>query len=186
MSFGLREYSACSRANNMADRAWRSRGDRAGEQADEGAGVRGRDAPVSHTDGEGLIEGDERTHDYVVVLDRRLGETTGWMGARGYVDAWNNRVVWQHIGYPGDLASGQVRTWQEGILSNGNNAAAQEILHQFDASPGHSGGPFLGFRYGDPGPRVVAVHSWSGEINNGASGSGAIRDLVVLARSEFA
>ena len=35
-------------------------------------------------DGDGFITGDEGNFDYVVVvLDRRLGETTGWMGARG-------------------------------------------------------------------------------------------------------
>ncbi|MBA3256165.1 MAG: hypothetical protein H0T64_05890, partial [Pyrinomonadaceae bacterium] len=36
-------------------------------------------------DGDGFISGNEGNFDYaVVVLDRRLGETTGWMGARGY------------------------------------------------------------------------------------------------------
>jgi hypothetical protein len=49
-------------------------------------------------DGDGFISGDEGNFDYVVVvLDRRLGDTTGWMGARGYDDDWDDLAVWSHI-----------------------------------------------------------------------------------------
>ena len=59
-------------------------------------------------DGDGFISGNEGDFDYaVVVLDRRLGETTGWMGARGYDDDWDSLDVWSHMGYPADLNSGQ-------------------------------------------------------------------------------
>jgi V8-like Glu-specific endopeptidase len=138
-------------------------------------------------DGDGFISGNEGNFDYVVVvLDRRLGETTGWMGARGYDDDWDNLDVWSHMGYPADLNSGQRPTWQGGFRSDGTDASAQSILHKADVFPGQSGGPVFGFWSGDVGPRAVAVQSWQTSSNNGASGSTDMRDLVARARTEFA
>ena len=138
-------------------------------------------------DGDGFISGNEGDFDYVVVvLDRRLGETTGWMGARGYDDDWDDLSVWSHMGYPGDLNSGQRPSWQGGFLMDGTDDAAQSILHKADVFPGQSGGPMFGFWDGDDGPRAVAVQSWQDTSNNGASGSRDLRDLVVRARTEFA
>ncbi len=97
-------------------------------------------------DGDGFISGNEGNLDYVVVvLDRRLGETTGWMGARGYDDDWDNLAAWSHMGYPVDLNSGQRPTWQGGVKVDGTDADAQSILHQADVFPGQSGGPVFGF-----------------------------------------
>ncbi len=138
-------------------------------------------------DGDGFITGNEGNFDYaVVVLDRRLGETTGWMGARGYDDDWDDIAAWHHMGYPADLNSGQRPTWQGGFRVDGTDAAAQSILHQADVFPGQSGGPVFGFWDGDVGPRAVAVQSWQTTTNNGASGSMDMRDLVARARREFA
>jgi V8-like Glu-specific endopeptidase len=138
-------------------------------------------------DGDGFISGSEGDYDYVVVvLDRRLGETVGWMGARGYDDDWDDLAVWSHMGYPVDLNFGQRPTWQGGFRLDGTDAAAQSILHQADVFPGQSGGPMFGFWDGDVGPRAVAVQSWQTNSNNGASGSMDMRDLVALARTDFA
>jgi len=138
-------------------------------------------------DGDGFISGNEGNFDYaVVVLDRRLGETTGWMGARGYDDDWDSLDVWSHMGYPADLNSGQRPTWQGGFRVDGTDAAAQSILHQADVFPGQSGGPVFGFWAGEVGPRAIAVQSWQTTSNNGASGSMDMRDLVARARTEFA
>ena len=138
-------------------------------------------------DGDGFITGNEGDFDYVVVvLDRRLGATTGWMGARGYDDDWDELAAWSHMGYPGDLNSGQRPSWQGGFRIDGTDASAQSILHQADVFPGQSGGPVFGFWDGDVGPRAVAVQSWQTASDNGASGSMDMRDLVALARTEFA
>lgn len=138
-------------------------------------------------DGDGFISSTESVHDYVVVvLDRRIGETTGWMGARGYDDDWDNLDAWSHMGYPADLNSGQRPTWQGGFRVDGSDAAAQAILHKADVFPGQSGGPMFGFWAGDVGPRAIAVQSWQNSSNNGASGSMDMRDLVVRARTDFA
>lgn len=138
-------------------------------------------------DGDGFITGNEGDFDYVVVvLDRRLGETTGWMGARGYDDDWDDLAVWSHMGYPTDLNNGQRPTWQGGFQVDGTDAAAQSILHRADVFPGQSGGPVFAFWAGDVGPRAVAVQSWQTAANNGASGSMDMRDLVARARTDFA
>ncbi len=138
-------------------------------------------------DGDGFISGNEGDFDYVVVvLDRRLGETTGWMGARGYNDDWDRLDAWSHMGYPADLNSGQRPTWQGGFRVDGTDAGAQAILHQADVFPGQSGGPVFGFWDGDVGPRAIAVQSWQNTSNNGASGSMDMRDLDARARTEFA
>jgi V8-like Glu-specific endopeptidase len=138
-------------------------------------------------DGDGFISGNEGLFDYVVVvLDRRLGEQTGWMGARGYDDNWDSLAAWSHIGYPGDLNSGQRPTFQGGFTMDGTDADAQEILHRADVFPGQSGGPMFGWWSGDVGPRVVAVQSWQNGSDNGASGSMDMRDLVAQARTDFA
>ncbi|MEL7155756.1 MAG: hypothetical protein AAFN30_04070 [Actinomycetota bacterium] len=138
-------------------------------------------------DGDGFITGDEGLFDYVVVvLDQRIGETTGWMGARGYDDDWDNLAVWSHMGYPADLNNGQRPTWQGSFTIDGTDDDAQEILHLADVFPGQSGGPMFGFWEGDVGPRAVAVQSWQTAGTNGASGSMDMRDLVALARTDFA
>jgi V8-like Glu-specific endopeptidase len=138
-------------------------------------------------DGDGFISGDEANFDYaVVVLDRRIGESTGWMGARGYDDDWDGLAAWSHMGYPTDLNSGERPTWQGGFKVDGTDADAQAILHQADVFPGQSGGPIFGFWDGDVGPRAVAVQSWQNSSSNGASGSMDMRDLVARARTEFA
>ena len=137
-------------------------------------------------DGDGFISGNEGNFDYVVVvLDRRLGETTGWMGARGYDDDWDSLAAWSHMGYPADLNSGQRPSWQGGFRVDGTDASAQSILHQADVFPGQSGGPVFGFWDSDVGPRAIAVQSWQTSANNGASGSMDMRDLVALARTDF-
>lgn len=137
--------------------------------------------------GDGSISALEADYDYVVVvLDRRLGETTGWMGARGYDDDWDSLAAWSHMGYPADLNSGQRPTWQGWFTVDGTDADAQSILHRADVFPGQSGGPVFGFWNGDVGPRAVAVQSWQNSSTNGASGSMDMRDLVALARSDFA
>jgi V8-like Glu-specific endopeptidase len=138
-------------------------------------------------DGDNSITDEEGRHDYVVVvLDQRMGDATGWMGARGYDDDWDSLNVWSHMGYPGDLNSGQRPIFISPFLLDGNDAAAQEILHQADVFVGQSGGPMFAWWDGEVGPRAVAVQSWQTASNNGASGGRDLFDLVVRARNEFA
>ena len=53
-------------------------------------------------------------------------------------------------------------------------------------SPGSQEGRCLASGTADVGPRAIAVQSWQNISDNGASGSMDMRDLVALARTEFA
>jgi V8-like Glu-specific endopeptidase len=62
----------------------------------------------SRVDGSDGVSDQETAFDYVViVLDRAMGDLTGYVGFRAYSDSWNGGKYWQQIGYPGDLSGGQ-------------------------------------------------------------------------------
>jgi V8-like Glu-specific endopeptidase len=137
--------------------------------------------------GDGRLSSNEQEFDYVVVvLDSRIGERTGWMGARAYNDDWDPLAVWQHMGYPGDLNSGQRPIFLNGITLDGSDAAHQAIRHLGDVFPGQSGGPMFGWWDGDVGPRAVATQSGQTSSANWASGGGDLARLVSQARTDFA
>lgn len=131
----------------------------------------------------------ELQFDYVVVvLNTRIGERTGWMGARGYIDAWDGLDVWQHMGYPADLNGGERPVFVNNVTLNGDDAgddAHQFIQHRSDVFPGQSGGPMFGWWTGDVGPRAVATQSGETSSDNFASGGADLARLVALARTDF-
>jgi V8-like Glu-specific endopeptidase len=135
------------------------------------------------------IDGTEARNDYVVVvLDRRMGDLTGWMGSRTYDDGWDGGTYWSHIGYPGDLATGSRPSFEGSFSLNGDDtepATNQAMYHTADVWPGQSGGPFFGWWSGEPWPRVVADQSWQNSSTNGASGGSNMVDLIIRARNEF-
>jgi len=146
------------------------------------------------TDGDGLIGSTETAFDYVVVvLDRRLGDTTGWMGSRGYNTAWNGGNYWAHIGYPGDIAGGQRPTFigyqdfddtfEESTMSRDSYG----IKHKIDVWPGQSGGPYFGWWEGESWPRVVGIQStenWGGTGGpNTCGGGNPLSELINYART---
>ncbi len=133
------------------------------------------------------IDSTEGKYDYaVVVLDRNLGNTTGWMGATAYTDSWDGGAYWTHAGYPMDLTASERPIYQNGIALNGDNFTsdkAQAIHHTCDIWPGQSGGPFWG--YWGTTPNVVAVQSWQNNSTNAASGGSDMVDLINQARLQF-
>ena len=135
------------------------------------------------------IDRSEGRQDYVVlVLDRRIGDTTGWMGSRTYSDSWDGSAYWRHIGYPGDLAGGQRPSYERDIALDGSfwdGASHQRIWHQGDVWPGQSGGPFFAWWSGESFPRVVSVQSGENSDENSASGGSRMVDLIIRARNEF-
>lgn len=133
------------------------------------------------------IDSTESKFDYVVVvLDRNLGNTTGWMGATSYTDSWDGGAYWTHAGYPMDLTASERPIYQTNIALNGDDATsdrAQALYHQGDVWPGQSGGPFWG--YWGTTPKVVAVQSWQNNTTNAASGGSDMVDLINQARTQF-
>lgn len=130
---------------------------------------------------------DEMQHDYVVVvLDRRMGEVTGWLGSKSWSDGWDNEPYWAHVGYPGDLNSGARPSYQGSIPLDGSfwdRERHTRIFHQGDVWPGQSGGPF--FAWWSNGPHAVAVQSAQNSSENTASGGSEMVDLVIRARNEY-
>lgn len=135
------------------------------------------------------INRDEGQHDYVcVVLDRNIGNLTGWMGSRSWSDDWDGLAVWRHIGYPADLANAQRPSYQAGISLDGSfwdREVHTRIFHQGDVWPGQSGGPFFAWWSGESFPRVVADQSGQNSDENSASGGAHMVNCIIRARNDY-
>ncbi|HLO36060.1 MAG TPA: hypothetical protein VK194_08255 [Candidatus Deferrimicrobium sp.] len=135
------------------------------------------------------IDRDEGQHDYVcVVLDRTIGNLTGWMGSRSWSDDWDDLGVWRHIGYPGDLAGAQRPSYQSGIALDGSfwdREVHTRIFHHADVWPGQSGGPFFAWWSGESFPRVVADQSGQNSDENTASGGAHMVNCIIRARNDY-
>ncbi|MGW5342376.1 trypsin-like serine peptidase [Streptomyces sp. NPDC004050] len=140
------------------------------------------------------LDSTEAAFDYVVcVLDRRLGDTVGWMGSRTYSTDWDAKPLWGHVGYPFGIGSGVRPVYHpRGVMDRtvAESTAGRDsyrIVHRNDAVGGQSGGPFFGWWDGDPWPRVVAGQSaenWGGPGGpNAAGGGSALPVLIDYARS---
>jgi V8-like Glu-specific endopeptidase len=140
------------------------------------------------------INADECAFDYVVcVLDRRMGDTTGWMGSRSYSTSWNGGNYWGHIGYPSDLSSGQrpafigYQAMNSTFTRTVGGRDSFGIRHQIDVIPGQSGGPYFGFWSGEPWPRIVSsqsAHQWGGPTGPNTCGGGdPLPELINHARA---
>jgi len=133
------------------------------------------------------IDGNEGLEDYcVIVLDRRMGDTVGWMGSRTYSEDWDGGTYWRHIGYPNDLAGAEQPSYERDISLDGRDTdTAREIWHMGDVSVGQSGGPFFAWWGEEPWPRVVGVQSWESAARNGASGGSHLVQCIISALNDF-
>ncbi|MFV0453050.1 MAG: trypsin-like serine peptidase [Propioniciclava sp.] len=134
------------------------------------------------------INRNEGQHDYVcVVLDRTIGDLTGWMGSRSWSDDWDGLSVWRHIGYPSDLANMERPSYQSGISLDGSfwdREVHTRIFHRGDVWPGQSGGPFFAWWSGEDFPRVVADQSGQNSDENSASGGAHMVNCIIRARND--
>lgn len=150
-------------------------------------------------DGSNGLTNTETAFDYVViVLDRNMGDATGYAGYRTYSSSWNGGNFWQHMGYPGDLTGGQRPAFigSEAIQSVESRRTSGQtgfvLGHFMDITPGHSGGPVWGWWGSEPWPRVVGLQSaeaanparnTSGDNEYG--GGPALSSLIGWARSNY-
>jgi V8-like Glu-specific endopeptidase len=123
----------------------------------------------------------------VLVLEQRLGDQFGWMGAKTYNSSWDDEVLpWKNVGYPGDFPySGQTPTYERDFLLNelaADYGSARLIRSDtFDNWPGQSGSPI--FAFWSDGPYVVGVVSGEGDDYNYISGGSLLPKMVNKARS---
>jgi len=143
-------------------------------------------------DGSDGLDTNEEAFDYVVcVLDHAMGNTTGWMGSRGYNTAWDNGDYWGHIGYPADLGSasrpvfiGYQSFFGEDTGSEAGRSAYR-IKHKIDVIPGQSGGPYFGWWDSEPWPRVVGIQSGQNASFNVCGGGSPLSELINYARTQM-
>ncbi len=129
--------------------------------------------------------------DYVVlVLDQYFGtaDKFGCMGAKTYVDDYDDEDYWSSLGYEEDFAAATLPTFQLGISLeeiDGGNAKAMST-RDGDFMHAHSGGPVFG--WWDGGPYVIGVACAGAEDNDGlmniVSGGVAMVRLIKSAREQ--
>ncbi len=135
--------------------------------------------------------------DYVVcVLDRRLGESLGWMGSKTYTEDWDDLDSFCHVGYSSDLGGGNVPSFQDHVsfedadnpgFMDWSNDGLDIETETASLTPGDSGGPFFG--WWSNAPYVVSVTSAEGTLeldkDNWAGGGWQLPTTVNKARSDF-
>lgn len=150
-------------------------------------------------DGSDGLSDTETAFDYVIiVLDRNMGDLTGYAGYRTYSSSWNRGSYWQQIGYPGDLSGAQRPAFFGGgairtVQSRSTGGQTGYVLgHFMDTSGGHSGGPYWGWWGSEPWPRLVGTDSTSPARpgsgtsgDNEAGGGPGLSNLITYARSNY-
>jgi V8-like Glu-specific endopeptidase len=139
------------------------------------------------TDNDGRGSERDTAFDFVVlVLDRRMGEETGWMGTRTYSSDWNGREVWSHAGYPVDRGQGVRPAYQGGcsvtetVEHTWDSLRAVQLRTRCDTNHGQSGSPLWG-RWGRD-RRIIGVDSASVGEYNAFAGGRLLSTLVRRAR----
>ena len=143
----------------------------------------------------------ETAFDYVIaVLDRNMGDSTGYTGYRTYSPQWNNLKAWQNIGYPGPLtnaerpviSSGGAITSVQSEFSWSKFQTGYVLGNYIDTQKGHSGGPIWGWWTGESYPRVVGDVSSGPKTpgpttdgDNEAGGGPALSALIGVARNQY-
>jgi hypothetical protein len=112
--------------------------------------------------------------DYVVcVLNRRIGDITGWVGWQDTYDpAWNGLPLWSTVAYCDDFANGEEPTFQDQVRvldvrkPAGTDPPGQALVLENNAKTGVSelfhepGAPLFGWWHPpEPWPRVVGMHA---------------------------
>ncbi len=134
------------------------------------------------------LNGTDIAFDFVVViLDRRLGSSLGWMGTKTYSNGWNGGNYWANVGYPGDMGGSIRPVFQNGCAVTGTanqctGGRCSTILFSLcDIFPGQSGSALFG-QWND-GPYVVAVTSAENSQSNFFGGGALLPTLVNYARN---
>ncbi|KAL3675989.1 hypothetical protein R1sor_025937 [Riccia sorocarpa] len=142
----------------------------------------------------------ESAFDYVVVvLDRNMGDLTGYAGYRTYSSSWNNGHYWQQIGYPADISSAEAPAFSgngsiTSVSTYSTKGQTGYVLGNFvDTFAGHSGGPYWGWWKNEPWPRVVGTCSsesfdpskLDATGDNNAGGGPGLSSLISYAREHY-
>ena len=137
------------------------------------------------------VSSTELDEDYaVLVLDKRLGDRFGYMGYKTYDAGWDDENLWTTFGYPGDIGTGQVPTYQQRVWLDEDEfdvGSGRAMTTNADVMPGQSGSPMFGMWDGIA--YVVAVISSHGSVflsgtENWCSGGSDLSRLIGIARQD--
>ncbi|MGK9230558.1 trypsin-like peptidase domain-containing protein [Inquilinus limosus] len=122
----------------------------------------------------------------VIVLNQRLGDSLGFMGARTYDGDWDNETdAWCNIAYAPDTAGGALPVFQTGFFLEEDDPGRMRVAGAAAFGPGMCGSPVFGFW--DGGPFVVGVAGAGDDSPATTVGGGrGLTDLVREARDRFA
>lgn len=139
---------------------------------------------------DGWLLAEESAFDFVVVvLDRSMGDQTGWMGSKTYTTDWNGGGYWANIGYPGDVGGGTTPVFQDLCAvsstvdycwSDWCSVMLETLCDTFD---GQSGGPLYGTW--DVIAYVIGVTSAETDANNRFAGGELIPTIINHARDNW-
>jgi V8-like Glu-specific endopeptidase len=147
----------------------------------------------------------ESAEDYAVLhLYSRLGDALGWMGGATYNEDWNDRNVWEFIGYPGDFGGNPAVEISQSIEDGDSpgvfgTGAGLDLETEASIVSGASGGPaWAWFQESDrQHARIVGVVSGEnfapadlgsaifGDTENVLAGGSEMIDLVNQARAAW-
>lgn len=151
---------------------------------------------------DGVTENEVAFDHAVLILDRMLGNVTGWMGVKDFSQSWVAGDYWSNIGYPRSLTNGSRPVYtSNGVVWNvdeyTNDGVTGKVLGTFiDVEEGHSGGPLYAYfnqsGTGEDYPSVVGVISTEALLpfrtafgDNEASAGQRMLDLVSYALKMF-
>ncbi|TLD11892.1 hypothetical protein PspLS_11234 [Pyricularia sp. CBS 133598] len=151
---------------------------------------------IAHPDRKALTNCDYVDDWAIMVLDKDLSETSGYIGAREFDDDVLNHESLHNYGYPGDLRSGvPYSQWGfTAMLDHQNDLACSKdrqtpMSHQADTASGQSGGPIFTAGEHEDGVYLMGINV-AVDPNRGrralASHGAALMGSIVYARRYFA
>lgn len=136
------------------------------------------------------LSSEEVANDYVlVVLDRPIGDKSGYLGYKTWQDSWKNKKAWVSIGYPGDKGNTKKPVFcpQEAVtdVKSFDGGKFKMLTHEIDIYKGQSGSPIYG-QFGS-GYFLVGVHSAEnkGEHFNCGAGGSMLSSIIKFGRKEY-
>jgi protease YdgD len=116
-----------------------------------------------------------RERDWAVLrLDKKLGETQGWLGARIVSINDMKAILGTMVGYSADFKNGQTASTHINCSITGQSQ--NFFIHNCDMTRGASGGPIFAYWNDEPYPYIYAINV--AEYRNGTDTSLKIPDYV--------
>ena len=115
----------------------------------------------------------------MLVLDQRLGDAFGWMGARTYDSSWDEDELWATVGYAEDVAATRRPLFQNPFFLDEDTfdlGWGRAMSTNADLVHGQSGSPV--FALWDGLPYAVAVVAAEVDGDNYCAGGTGLPSLV--------